>query len=106
MFLTWGRLVPLWFAALFKTNVSAKKTYERHSKTIFEENGGSEYAQQKPTSKAWNTNNATLRYHVVGNDFERLVHEPNDTGLQKYSFLHHWFEDKKVRFYTLQQTST
>lgn len=29
------------------------------------------------------------RYHVVGNDFERLVHEPNDTGLQKYSFLHH-----------------
>ena len=42
------------------------------------------------------------RYHVVGNDFERLVHEPNDTGLQKYSFLHHWFEDKKVRFYALK----
>ena len=31
----------------------------------------------------------SCRYHVVGNDFERLVHEPNYTGLQKYSFLHH-----------------
>ena len=66
-------MVPLRFAAQFKTNVSAKKTYERHSKTIFEENGGSEYIQQKPTSKAWKTKNATvpaiMSWEMILNDW-------------------------------------
>ncbi|CAH3025174.1 unnamed protein product, partial [Porites evermanni] len=56
----------------FKTNVSTK-TYERHSKTTFQENGGSEYAQQKPRSKACKTNDANraaiMSWEMILNDW-------------------------------------
>ena len=43
---------------------------------------------------------AIMSWEMILNDW--FTNQISDTGMQKYSFLHHWFEDKKVRFYTLK----
>ena len=71
-------MVPLWFAAQFKTNVAAKKTYERQSKTIMRKTEAvNKHNKNQPPKHAKQTM-PPLRCHVVGNDFD-LVHERNET---------------------------
>ena len=43
---------------------------------------------------------AIMSWEMILNDW--FKNQISDTSLQKYSFLHHWFEDKKARFYALK----
>ena len=80
-------MVPLGFAAQFKTNVAAKKTYERQSKTIMRKmEAVNTHNKNQPPKHAKQTM-PPFRCHVVGNDFERLVHERNETCRNTVFFI-------------------